>query len=899
MSARGYRRLGWVGLGFITAAFLLFLTLAGVVSSQPAPGVESNHSLPFATRQGPEAISTAESEQPALPHASLTQSQVRSQSPDLNLQLALVGPDLIENCDRVTYTLFITNNDTITATNVCVTDTMPSGFSPTSYSVNLGTLPPGQSTSRAFVFDATCNAPSGQNQATVTDDQGDSFIRYADFTVLPGAITVRKEPSVIRARIGDVVTWTVYVENTGYGRVSNVWVTDTLGSGLSYVAGMTSAWYATIPAGETRSFTISARVVACVGLDNMVTATWGCADSVCQQLGAKASIDLQTSEPRLDFTPPTITVDYCTGSGTYAMLVANLGYGTAHSPTIAVDFSPLVVTSVSPGASYSNGTFYLPDIPGGITYPLTFTLALPLNPCGMGGQGASLLYRPTYYDECHNPHFYPVRSGSWSVSGLAPSLRVTKSGPEDREVYANERVTYTLNVEFSNLSSEVYITDVFQANCNYTLLDAGGGTVITGTNRITITWVATASPWTRTLVFSPTGDCPDICGCCVQSLRNTLYASGNDCQNCTVSTSDSVDTPVQCEESLSSHSKEVSPSSGEVCDTRVFTNTYVFAPSFTVVPSWLGMIFTDTLSHLTYVNGSVSVYISNGVQSCPATFTVINTAPLVIGNISPTCAISMPGATMLIAYRATVRDDFTCSGGEFYDWSYLNLGVMGNFWCAPCDDGISEEGVWVTVAEPQMGVSISGVPAIVSACGVYTPLVTLSRSGSTPAYDARLRFPTVDYAIIEVLGFTGATPAFTTTNGSSYTWHYGDAFTTVTTATVQLRVQRRCDAAGPVQAIAYYDNLCANDEVYDDTCSASASQSPLVFDAHPILYKFPELIYASDDVVTWTLTAINSGAGTAYGVVMTDVLGSDLRYLRSAITSSLGSAAGVIPITSS
>ncbi|MGB9881094.1 MAG: hypothetical protein ACPLRM_10060, partial [Anaerolineae bacterium] len=476
---------------------------------------------------------------------------------------------------------------------------------------------------------------------------------------------------------------------------------------------------------------------------------------------------------------------------------------------------------------------------------------------------------------------------------------VTKSGPEDREVYANERVTYTLNVEFSNLSSEVYITDVFQANCNYTLLDAGGGTVITGTNRITITWVATASPWTRTLVFSPTGDCPDICGCCVQSLRNTLYASGNDCQNCTVSASDSVDTPVQCEELLSSHSKEVSPSSGEACDTRVFTNTYVFAPSFTVVPSWLGMIFTDTLSHLTYVNGSASVYISNGVQSCPATFTVINTAPLVIGNISPTCAISMPGATMLIAYRATVRDDFTCSGGEFYDWSYLNLGVMGNFWCAPCDDGISEEGVWVTVAEPQMGVSISGVPAIVSACGVYTPLVTLSRSGSTPAYDARLRFPTVDYAIIEVLGFTGATPAFTTTNGSSYTWHYGDAFTTVTTATVQLRVQRRCDAAGPVQAIAYYDNLCANDEVYDDTCSASASQSPLVFDAHPILYKFPELIYASDDVVTWTLTAINSGAGTAYGVVMTDVLGSDLRYLRSAITSSLGSAAGVIPITSS
>ncbi|MBC7260413.1 MAG: DUF11 domain-containing protein, partial [Chloroflexi bacterium] len=215
MSARGYRRLGWVGLGFITAAFLLFLTLAGVVSSQPASGVEANRSLLFAMRQESKAASATEAEQPVLPQAPLTQSEVRSQSPDLDLQLALVGPDLIENCDRVTYTLFITNSDTITATNVRVTDTMPSGFSPTSYSVNLGTLPPGQSTSRAFVFDATCSAPSGQNQATVTDDQGDLFIRYKDFTVLPGAITVRKEPSVIRARVGEVVTWTVYVENTG------------------------------------------------------------------------------------------------------------------------------------------------------------------------------------------------------------------------------------------------------------------------------------------------------------------------------------------------------------------------------------------------------------------------------------------------------------------------------------------------------------------------------------------------------------------------------------------------------------------------------------------------------------------------------------------------------------
>ncbi|MBC7233671.1 MAG: DUF11 domain-containing protein [Chloroflexi bacterium] len=897
MSAHRYKRLGWFALGFFTAAFLLFLTFSGVVSSQPAPGVGPNRSLSFAMPQEPESALVSVSEQPVLPQAGAGQGNVRSQSPDLNLQLTLVGPETIEICDRVTYTLFITNADTITATNVRVTDTMPSGFSPTSYSVNLGTLPPGQSTSRAFVFDATCSAPSGQNQTTVTDDQGDSFIRYKDFTVLPGAITVRKEPSVIWAKIGDVVTWTVYVENTGYGRVSNVQVTDTLGAGLSYVAGATSASFASIPVGETRSFTVSARVVACMGLDNVVTATWGCGASVCQERGAKASIDLQTREPHLDFTPPAININYCTGSGTYTMPINNLGDGTAYTPTIAVDFSPLVVVAVSPGASYSSGAFHLPNIAGASSYPLTFTLALPSDPCDMAGQGASLLYEPTYYDECHNAHLYPVRTGSWAVSGLTPSLTVTKNGP--REVYWNEPLTYTLSVISANLSSAVYITDVFQANCGYTLLDAGGGTVITGTDRVTITWVTTTSPWTRTLVFTPTGSCPQLCGCCGQFVHNTLMASGSDCQNCTVSASDSVDTAVQCEEMLSSHSKEVSPLSGEACTTRTFTNTYVFAPSFTVVPSWGGMVFTDTLSHLTYVNGSASVYVSNGAQSCPANFTVSSTAPLVIRNISPTCSITVPGATMVIVYQATVNDDFTCSGGEFYDWSYLNLGVTGNFWCAGCDDGISEEVVWVEVAEPQVSVNISGIPSTVSACGVYTPLITLSRSGSTPAYDVRLRFPTGDYEILDVLGFGGAAPVFTTTNASSYTWHYSDAFTTATTATVQLRVQRRCDATGSLQATAYYDNLCADDNVYDDTCSASASQSPLVLEPRPILYKFPELVYATDDVVTWTLTAINSGAGPAYGVTMTDVLGADLRYLYSVITSSAGSAAGATPITSS
>jgi len=515
----------------------------------------------------------------------------------------------------------------------------------------------------------------------------------------------------------------------------------------------------------------------------------------------------------------------------------------------------------------------------------------------MAGRSGSFAYTPQCYDACGNPFYFLPRSGSWSVSGALPSLNVSKNGPT--EVYANERITYTLAVTGTNITGTVHITDVFEANCGYSLLDAGGGTVVTDATHITITWSTTDATWTRTLVFSPTTDCPANCGCCGQAVQNTLRASATDCRNCIVSGSASTTTYVQCDNVIAAHTREVSPSAA-ACETRTFTSTWTFSSSFAVTPTWQSMVFTDTLSHFDYVTDSLQVSVTDGSQTCTATFGISNTSPLVVANISPTCGITVPGATLTIIYQAKARNDFPCTGGTFYDWAYFYAGVAGGgFGCAECDNGVSSAGVFVTVLEPQMSVTISGVPDSVAACGVYTPLITLSRVGSLPAYDVQLRFPLTDYGIVEVLGFGGATPVLTTTDGISYTWSYADAFTSAVTATVQLRVQRRCNATGPLQATAYFDNLCTDDANYNHTCSTTGSRSPVVYSCYPILYKFPEIIYATGDVVTWTLTAINSGAGPAYSVTINDMLGSGLRYVTSTITSTQGSAAGVVPITSS
>ncbi len=871
--AQHRRTFVWVAFTF-TVVLLLFLTLAGIAWSQPAK--RSGSPKPAVSGEDSERVTSG----PVLA--------------SVFMQRTLVGPAQVELCDVVTYTLFVTNTDTLTATNILVTDTMPSGFTPASRSASLGQLGPGQSASATFTFSATCSAVSGQSTATLTDAEGDSYVSVADLTLIPGAITLRKLPAVTPARVGDVVTWTVYVENTGYGRVSNVVVTDALGTGLAYVSGLTQASYSSMAVGAINTFTLSARVLSCANLDNLVTATWGCSGSICQTQNAKASIDLLLEQPELSFTPPSIVIDYCTGSGAFNMIVTNVGSGRAYTPTIAVDFGSLLLTSSS--APYSSGAFHLPDILAGNSYVLSFTLALPSPACGMAGQSGGMLYTPLYYDGCLNPYYLTPRSGSWSVGGSTPSLSLTKSGPDVANY--DQQLTYALSVDSANVSGVVYITDVFQADCGYVLLDAGGGTVASDSTRITITWSTTSASWSRSLVFSPTGTCPALCACCGQSVINTLSATARDCRDCALYDSTSESTYIECAKVLASQAKQVGPVGTEGCTTRTFTNTFVFGSSFVVPPTWSGLILTDTLSHMDYVPGSVGVSISKGAESCSATFGIASTSPLVVRDISPNCGITLPGATLVITYQARLRNDLACSGGSFFDWSYLNLGASGNYWCGPCDNGVSYVGTFVDVAEPRLDVAISGVPGTVSACGTYTPRITLSRAGATPAYDARLRFPTTDHALVEVLSFAGATPVLTTTDSGGYTWYYGDAFATASSADVTLRVQRRCAAAGPLQAFIWWDNLCANDALYDDTCSASASASPQVLSCNPILYKFPEVIYASSDVVTWTLTAINSGAGTAYGVSISDVLGSDLRYLTSTITSTQGSADGVTPASS-
>ncbi|MCX7680514.1 MAG: hypothetical protein N2508_00860, partial [Anaerolineae bacterium] len=808
--------------------------------------------------------------------------------------VTVIGPSApINNCDVVTFTI-VAANDSVTTTNVIITSTMPAGFLPPQRVFPIGTVRPNEIITRHAAFSATCDSVSGQNTVILTQDGYIPIVRYTDFVVNPGAITVRKEPAVIRAAPGEVVTWTVYVENTGYGAVSNVRVTDTLGSGLQYVSGVTSAYYHSIPVGGKASFSIAARVVGCSGLENVAVATWGCNGKQClTPQTAKGAVDLKMINPDLEFTLPAFDVAYCVGRGVFTIPITNNGDGTAYSGTLKVDLSPFNVT-VAPPASYSGGAFRLPDIPPGGTYHLVFTLTLSSALCTMPRSG-TFSFKLTYTDRCGHPYYEAPQSAAWRLINVPGQLSVAKAMPG--EVYRGELVNATITVNADGIVGSIVVTDRVPAG--WSVVNADGGNVFTLGGITYITWTLSGSTVLDLVLATP--DALTGCQYCGTAAVNTVTATARDCQNCRQAATAQAVTYVQCEEPVATTEKQVSGPAQTCTDPAfAYTNTYIFADTFIVTPTWQGMVFTDTLLYQTYVTNSASVRVSDGSITCSATFSAnVVGGMLVISNVSPTCGIDVPGATMWVSYRTAVTEPVSCSAFQWYDWSYLNLGVMGNAECAA--DGVIEEGVFVQTQVPSMTLSLSGLPAWVSSCGVYPVPLTARRTSAIPAYDVVLDMPTSTFAIIEVLGFSGATPVYTTTDAQGYHWYYSDAFVTAITSTVRLRVQLRCGSdSAPFQGRLHYDNRCADNNIYRERCSIGGTLgAPPIIGPWPILTKFPELIYAHGDVVTWTLIAYNSGAGPAYSVVLTDALGSGLRYVRSTITSTMGSVAGVTPIASS
>src|SRR5881296_2269031 len=190
--------------------------------------------------------------------------------------------------ESIAYTLYYNNTDTGMAKTVWINDTLPSGvvFSSSSvpYSYIIGPMygwafanvMPG---AHSFTVTVQVSATTTNGQVlrnTVTLDYTDQLSRpltrtrgWANATVWRPTITVVKTANPSNAKAGDLVTFTIYYNNTGSVAAGTVTIKDSLPNGFDYVGaspvptwmnGRTFYWNFTNVAPGAHSLTMTARV---------------------------------------------------------------------------------------------------------------------------------------------------------------------------------------------------------------------------------------------------------------------------------------------------------------------------------------------------------------------------------------------------------------------------------------------------------------------------------------------------------------------------------------------------------------------------------------------------------------------------------------------------------------
>jgi uncharacterized repeat protein (TIGR01451 family) len=756
--------------------------------------------------------------------------------------------------------------------------------------------------------------------------------------VLPGGVTIKKTPNVIPQELGQNVTWTLTIENSGFGIIENVVVTDVLGAGLAYVssspagvnAGQTTTWgtaeiggFASMNPGDKITIDITATVIACEFLENYADVRWGCdmvtdcyntADTIPPST-ATASVQRIVKTPLLQYTPPNISFKYCEDDVDVNFTVTNIGDGRAHDVWLYADFGSLAVSNVSAGAVYNNidkrfelaGPLAAAPGPGN-TYDLSFRLNFNTW-CGGSFPTGDLLWQTVYKDDCDNEFYPPVELSTINAPANTPSLSVGKSGGPS-VVQIGDQIIYIITSSYSGplncgagTTGDVTVTDTLPAG--FTVLDAGGGTWVPGGGGTggTITWTYTPP---ATLNTSITVQVPDRAYCetyCFTTFTNDIAATVVDCCGCTLNATGSQTSAIECEE-LVGADKIAAPVTGIRCTDIQYTNTYIFVDNAALDTVDLSQLIfrEDADNEQEYVGGSLQVTLSGSgdITACAQTG-MTDTTPGAGGNLSinfSNCNTygSVRNRTLTITYRLRITEDTVsaCGGATFYSWSRLDMGMISGTECL--QDGTIYETTPVSVDPPAMSLSITGLGQIVHKCETRSITITLTQSsGTANPKDVRLVLSGLNYYVVNPAaticgGDVAPTSCTPVQVGDDYVWYFADGFNGGgQTAVLQMTVQKRCTGSGDLAATAYYDDNCHDDANYDDSCSVTATETPgLLLNGDLLIEKTPEVFYAATNTILWKIYITNRGSGSAYNVWVDDVLGSGLDYVSAVVNNMTG-----------
>jgi uncharacterized repeat protein (TIGR01451 family) len=281
-----------------------------------------------------------------------------------------IGPDIACNKSgpasalvgqEITYTIDVTNPSQVDATNVMVTDNLPSGLefvsanpqsqgSGNSLSWSLGTIAPG-ATQSISVTARAAKTGTYENCAEVHGDYNVSSRCCTTTVVTAPAISLEKNCPA-EALQCDTFEYTIIVRNTGDGAATGVRITDDLPDGITTVNGKSSvsADVGTLQAGEAKQVRFSVQASRTGSFTNTARATGD------NGLTAEASCTTVVKMPKLEVSKTGPEVRYIGRNAVFEVTVTNTGDADARD-TMLVDTLPAGTeyVSASDGGQYNNG----------------------------------------------------------------------------------------------------------------------------------------------------------------------------------------------------------------------------------------------------------------------------------------------------------------------------------------------------------------------------------------------------------------------------------------------------------------------------------------------------------------------------------------------------------------
>lgn len=294
------------------------------------------------------------------------------------IDLAITKTDSVDPATAgspLTYTITVTNSGPSTATNVNVTDNLPSGVSFTSgtssqgtvtnasgvVTGSLGTLAPGATATMTIIVGV-----NGATRGTITNtvsvvgaetEPVTTNNNASQDTVINGSVdlVITKVDSVDPVAVGSALSYTIEVTNNGPSTATNVVVTDNLPTTLAYVSGNSTVGTVT-NAGNAVTANVGTLASGAKAVITVNTTVSGTATGTISNTASVVATENETNNTNNSATQTTVTVAPSSISG-FAYLDLNRSgardTGDTPLPNVAIALSG---TETGTGAAVTRQT---------------------------------------------------------------------------------------------------------------------------------------------------------------------------------------------------------------------------------------------------------------------------------------------------------------------------------------------------------------------------------------------------------------------------------------------------------------------------------------------------------------------------------------------------------------